>query len=147
MHKGKFGWYPCDITTYHKLKAINLAFDQAVHKMKAWERWERKDPNNRVSRKKLKDSTGRVVGYGVAEPITEPDICSVFCNKVVRKVNWDKNGTYYKDGIERTFVECGASFYEDYRKARYPIENEADCQKLSRSLEEIDKLYLLIKNI
>jgi hypothetical protein len=146
-HQGKYGWYPCDLGTYHKLKAINLAFDQAVHKMKAWERWERKDPKNRVIRRKLKDSTGQVVGYGLAEPMPEPELCPVFCKKVVKKVNFDKASNYHKDGINRTFVELAeSSVYADYRKARYPVASEAEVMPLDISEVRIDKLYLAIKN-
>jgi hypothetical protein len=146
-HQSKYGWYPCDIETYHKLKAINLAYDQAIHKMKAWERWERKDPKNRVIRKKLKDSTGRVVGYGIAELQPEPEICSIFCKKILKKVNFDKANNYYKDGIERIFIEqLEGSVYDDYRKARYPMASEAEVRPLIMSMDRIDKLYLAIKN-
>lgn len=144
--QGKFGWYPCDIETYHKLKAINFAFDQAVHKMKAWERWDRKDVKNRVVRKKLKDSTGRVVGYGLAEPMPEPPLCPIFFKKAVKLVNF-QNGVYYKAGIEKTFVEMSqGSVYDDYRKARYPVSTEAEVQSFNISLEKINELYLAIKH-
>lgn len=146
-HQGKYGWYPCDLETYHKLKAINLAYDQAIHKMKAWKRWERKDPKNRVIRRKLKDSTGQVVGYGLAEPMSEPEICPVFCKKVVKKVYFDKANNYHKNGLDWTDVELiESSVYDDYRKARYPVASEAEVIQLDIGQGRIDKLYLAIKS-
>lgn len=145
-HQGKFGWYPCDLETYRKLKAINLAYNEAIHKLKAWERWERKDPQNRVIRKKLKDSTGQVVGYGIAEPMPEPEVCLVFCEKIVKSVSYDKNGTYHKNGIDRTFVKMiEDSVYDDYRKARYPVPSEADIKPLFMNLDRINQLFSDIK--
>lgn len=145
--QGKWGWYPCDMATYQKLKAINLAYDKALHQMKAWQRWERKDPKNRVSRKKLKDSNGQVVGYGIAEPLPEPEICPIFTSKVVKKCVWDRANNYHKDGIDRTFVKMTQdSVYDDYRKARYPVPSWAEVQPLSMDLDKIDKIYLSIKD-
>jgi hypothetical protein len=127
--QGKWGWYPCNIEVYHKLKAINLAYDNALHQMKTWQRWNRKDPKNRVSRKKLKDSNGQVVGYGIAEPIAEPEICPIFSKKNKDLVKMIEN-----------------SVYEDYRKARYPVGSEAEVLPLSINLAKIDKLYSAIKD-
>lgn len=142
VHEGKYGFYPCDWATYRKLKELNMAYDRALHLKAQWERWDRKEPQNRVIRAKIKDSADRVVGYQVAVPMAEPEICPVFCRKFVKRVQWDKKHLYHKDGKDETFVEMiKLPIYEDYRKARYPAPAEEACGPLSLKLEEIDELH------
>lgn len=139
--QGKYGWYPCDWATYQKLKKLNMAYDKALHEKACWERWDRKEPQNRVVRNKLKDLAGRVVGYAAPTPLPEPELTSIFCKKVVRKVQFDKKGNYHKDGVEETFVEVEKmSIYEDYRKARFPS-TEDNVGSLSLKSELIDELH------
>jgi hypothetical protein len=143
--QGKYGWYPCDWATYRKLKALNIDYDKALHEKARWERWERKEPQNRVVRAKLKDSKGNVVGYAAAIPQTEPEITSIFLTKVVRKTQW-KNGKYYKDGIDETVVELTSlPIFEDYWKSRYPVAGEEGVSSLSMNLDLINELYNKLK--
>jgi hypothetical protein len=123
-HQGKYGYYPCDWDTYRKLKAINFAYSKALHGKKQWERWERKDPKNRVIRVKLKNSAGQVVGYQAPIPMSEPPICPVFC----KKINFDK-------------VVISDSLYDDYRRARYPKPIPEAVEHLKNNLETINWLY------
>lgn len=142
MFQGKYGWYPCDRETYHKLKKLNMAWNKALHAKARWERWDRKEPQNRVIRNKIRNSNGRVVGYQAPVPMPEPAVSPIFCNKILKNVKIDKKGNYHKDGKIETFIEMiGLSIYEDYRKARYPVATEAECTSLSMSLSEIDELY------
>lgn len=141
MHQGKYGWYPCDRETYHKLKKLNMAWNKALHEKSRWERWDRKEPQNRVIRSKIRNSAGQVVGYQAAVPMPEPEIGNLFCQKVVKNVKFTKKGQYFKDGIDETSVEMvGLAIYENYRKARYPVATEGECLELSLTLEEIDDL-------
>jgi len=140
--EGKYGWYPCDVETYHKLKALNMAFTKALHEKAAWDRWDRKEPQNRVIRAKLKNSAGQIVGYAVAVPQPEPALTSIFCKKVIKNVKWGKKGQYYKDGKDETFAELvDLPIYADYRKARYPVAGEEGVDGLSMKLELINELY------
>lgn len=140
--QGKHGWYPCDWATYQKLKALNMDFDKALHQKAAWERWDRKEPQNRVMRARLKDSTGKVVGYAAPIPLPEPELSSIFLKKVVKKVQWSKKGGYHKDGIEETFVELDKlPIFEDYWKSRYPVAGEEGVSPLSLKLDEIEELH------
>lgn len=142
MHQGKYGWYPCDRETYHKLKKLNMAWNKALQTKSRWDRWERKEPQNRVIRSKIRNSNGQVVGYQAAVPMTEPEICTLFCQKVVRNVKFTKKGQYFKDGVDEISVEMiGLAINENYRKARYPVATEAECLELSLTLNEIDSLY------
>jgi hypothetical protein len=57
-------------------------------------------------------------------------------------VQWDKKHHYHKDGKDETFVEMvKLPIYEDYRKARYPVQTEEACGLLSLKLEEINELH------
>ncbi len=140
--KGKYGWYPCDWETYRKLKALNMDYDKALHQKAAWDRWDRKEPQNRVMRAKLKDNNGKVVGYAAPVPLPEPALTSLFCKKVVKNVKWGKKGQYYKDGKDETFVEMVTMpIFEDYWKARYPVAGEEGVSPLSLKLDVIKELY------
>ena len=141
-HQGKFGWYPCDWATYRKLKALNLVYFKALQGKKRWERWERKDPKNRTIRGKLKDSAGRVVGYKAPLPMPEPEICPIFCEKIVTKVNFCKNGINITE-VARVVIED--SLYDDYRNARYPKATKEEVQPLSLNLDTINQLYNKLK--
>ena len=146
--QGKYGWYPCDIETYHKLKKLNMAFNKALHEKAAWERWDRKEPQNRVIRAKLKDSTGRVVGYQASIPMPEPELTSIFCKKVVKRVQWGKKGGFFKDGIDETHIELSdLPIYQDYCNARYPVAGEEGVSSLKMNMEIINELHGKIINI
>jgi hypothetical protein len=147
-HQGKYGWYPCDIETYHKLKKLNMAYDKALHEKAAWDRWDRKEPQNRVIRGKLKNSSGQIVGYQAPLPMPEPELTSIFCKKVVKKVTWGKKGQFYKDGKEETFVELtDLPIYEDYYRARYPVVGEEGVSPLSMKLDLINELHGKLVNM
>ena len=140
--QGKYGWYPCDWATYQKLKALNMDYNKALHEKAAWERWDRKEPQNRVVRAKLKDSKGNVVGYAAPVPQKEPAITSIFLKKVVKRVQWGKKGQYYKDGKDEIFVELtDLPIFEDYWKARYPVAGEEGVSPLSLKLDLINELH------
>ena len=142
MHQGKWGWYPCDRETYHKLKKLNMALTKALSKKSAWERWDRKEPQNRVIRSKIRNSSGQVVGYQAPVSMPEPEVCGIFCQKLVKNVKFGKKGRYYKDGCDETFVEIDSqSIYENYRRARFPVATEVECVELSLTAKEIDELY------
>jgi|SRR5581483_5304168 len=128
-HKGKFGWYPCDWATYQKLKKLNMVYDKALRSKARWDCWNRKEPQNRVSRVKLKDSSGRVVGYGVSVPLKEPEVCPIFCVKIGNLVKM-----------------VDLPIYQDYCRARYPVLGEEGVSGLSMSLELIEKLHNILKN-
>lgn len=141
MVKGKYGYYPCDWTTYQKLKKLNMAYSKALSSKSRWDAWDRKEPQNRVIRAKIRNSNGQVVGYQAGVPLPEPEICPVFCRKVVKSVKWGKKGGFYPNGKDETFVEMvDLPIYKDYRLARYPAPTEEVCG-LSLKLVEIDDLF------
>ena len=78
VYESKFGFHPCDIETYMKLKKLNYWFSQAQHKAAEWNRWARKDEQNRVIRKFIRNDQGQKIGAEIVGPKTEPDLDSIF---------------------------------------------------------------------
>ena len=65
--KSKWGYHACDKQTYFKLKALHKVYHQTVRDVASWNRWNAKQPQNRVVRPKLRHPDGHPYGYG------EPD--------------------------------------------------------------------------
>jgi len=47
VYQSKHGYHPCDHKTFIMLKKLNARIEEAKKKAAAWNRWHRKDPNNR----------------------------------------------------------------------------------------------------
>lgn len=134
--QGKYGFHPCTWETYKKLKEINKALTKAKHQKAAWERWERKQPQNRVMRPKLRDSNGRVVGYMAPIPILEPYLCPIFCEKRI----WPRQPWTKEEMVTINLVYADLEKY--YSEARYPIPYEEACVCFSQSLiQMINEVY------
>tara|TARA_Y100000034_G_scaffold100014_1_gene123135 strand:- start:6750 stop:7337 length:588 start_codon:yes stop_codon:yes gene_type:complete len=129
-HESRWGHHPCDYDTYLKLKELHRYWWKAVQREYEWERWNRKDPQNRVIRHKVRDCDGNVTGYNV-EPRPEPVRSDLFY-KTLKVKTW--NGEREVRSLEY------AEIVTDYRKARTPVADPNQVPKLSLSIEEIDRL-------
>jgi hypothetical protein len=117
--QGRWGWYPCDYDTYRKIRKLYGYYLKSLRMDAAHARWARKEPQNRVLKRKVLDAQGRVCkretvlgedGQPVMRP--EPPIMRVPISH---------------------FVE------EDYRNAKMPKATQADVQPLKLSLSSIDQ--------
>ncbi len=131
-HKSRFGFHPCSYAIYCKLKILAKAYFQTIHDVAVWIRWNRKEPQNRVSRKRIRNDRGQVVGYEESVPIPEPKFCDLFAQKQQNK--WNPLIT------EVVWNKIGETIVDDYRNARYPCAEEA-VMPLKLSEEEIDRFY------
>lgn len=121
IYKSKFGCHPCDKETFLKLKEINKAYIEALRMKAAWDRWYRKAPQNRVMRKKLRNSQGQVVFYMAPVPLPEPPINPIFHEKISFEGQRDVNGVFHKKPILQWKVNMLLEkIPELYREARYP---------------------------
>ena len=123
VFKSRFGFHPCDYTTYLKLKNIKKWYYEWLRAAASWERWHRKEPQNRVIRRKIPGKPGVSCGYEIVGPQPEPVVCPFF-----------GKGTW---------------FLADFENARMPRTEEQAGQlffRLSHSLEEINQLYFKIKS-
>jgi len=80
-HESKFGFHPCDRETYMKLKKLNHWFFQAQQRAARWNRWARKDKQNRVIRRFIRNDKGQKIGCKIVGPMPEPqNIENPFCS-------------------------------------------------------------------
>ena len=73
--QSRFGHHPCDRETYFALKRLRHLWLRTLYRKAAWDRWDRKEPQNRFIRKKLRNSKKQCVGYEPTTiPIKEPKV-------------------------------------------------------------------------
>lgn len=141
MFQSRWGFHPCDYATYRKLKLIHLVYQKAVRMAHAWQRWKRKDPQNRVVRRRIRNDRGQTVGYEPAIPLAEPAFCQVFSQKILEKRQVDKAGKFFREGfLDEKMITDDFGIAEDYRAARKPVK-ESEVRPLRLSVEAIDALY------
>jgi hypothetical protein len=142
VFRSRFGYHPCDYATYRQLKFLNLVYQRAVRLAHAWDRWKRKDPHNRVIRRRIRNEQGQTVGYTEPVPLPEPAICLVFSRKIQEKRFVDKKGKHFKEGfLDDKEVTDAARIPLDYAAARTPVAEPGAIRSLGVSLVEIDSLY------
>jgi hypothetical protein len=142
VFQSRWGLHPCDYSTFRKLKFLNMLYQRAVRMAHAWDRWKRKDPHNRVSRRRIRNEKGQTIGYGEPIPVAEPPICPVFSRKVQEKRFVDKKGNHSKDGfLDERVVTDDPRIATDYSAARKPVSDPGAVRPLRCSLAEIDDWY------
>lgn len=141
-YRSRWGFHPCDYATYRKLKLLNRVHERAVRLAHSWDRWHRKDPHNRVCRRRIRDDQGRTIGYAEPVPIPEPPLCSVFCRKEQERRFVDNKGNYCKDGfLDEKVVTDHGWIATDYSAARKPASEPGAFRPLHGTVAEIDELY------
>jgi hypothetical protein len=142
MFQSRWGFHPCDYHTYRKLKILNRVYRQAIRLAHAWARWKRKDPHNRVLRRRIRNEKGQTIGYEPPVPLPEPRICSVFAQKIVEKRHVDKQGNFSREGfMEEKVVTDDLWIPADYASARKPVADPAEVQPLHHTIAELEELY------
>ncbi|HZU39322.1 MAG TPA: hypothetical protein VFA18_25575 [Gemmataceae bacterium] len=142
MFRSRWGFHPCDYATYRKLKLLNQVYLRAVRLAHAWARWKRKDPHNRVSRRRIRNNKGQTVGYGPPMPLPEPKVCPVFSQKVFEKRYVDKKGTVTREGfMEETVIMINGWISVGYASARRPVAEPDKVQPLHHTAAEMEALY------
>jgi hypothetical protein len=147
VYQSRWGFHPCDYQTYRKLKFLNLAYLKAVRQAHAWMRWKRKDPHNRVIRRRKRDDKGQTIGHEKPIPTPEPRICEVFSRKILEKCYVDKKGNYCKEGfMEEKVVTLDLGTVEDYAACRKPRATMEEVIPLRNSLEAINELFEMARS-
>jgi hypothetical protein len=142
MFQSRWGFHPCDYPTFRKLKFLNQVYLQAVRLAHAWARWHRKDPPNRVIRRRIRNEKGQTLGYEPPVPLPEPRICPVFSQKVFEQRHVDKKGNFSREGfMEEKVVTDDFWIPADYAAARKPVADPAAVQPLHHTLAELEELY------
>lgn len=140
VYQGKYGFHPCDLETYRKLKVIYKVYWESIYRGAAHWRWTAKQPQNRVQRFQ-KGSDGKRVMLAVPKPLPEPSL-TPFQTK-------HKRSSYYYNGRGDKVVyswEVAVINHDvevavlDYQNARTPVV-ESQVRPLKLSLEKINELY------
>jgi len=113
VHRIKWGFVPCDFEKYKFFKELNFRCLQDCIALTARDRWKRKDPQNRVIRKWIRNSNGQKVGHVIVGPRPEPIV---------------KGLHRFQGDIERA-----------YHLARYPLSSETESLAALMELEQIEK--------
>jgi hypothetical protein len=147
VYQSRWGFHPCDYQTYRKLKFLNLAYLKAVRQARAWMRWKRKDPHNRVIRRRKRNDKGQTIGYEKPIPMPAPRICEVFSRKILEKCYVDKKGNYCKEGfMEEKVVMLDLGVAQDYAASRIPRNTKEEVVPLRNSLEAIIELFEIARS-
>jgi hypothetical protein len=142
MFQSRWGFHPCDYSTYRKLKLLHHVYQKALRLAHAWARWKRKDPHNRVMRRRIRNSKGQTIGYEPPVPLAEPRICPIFTQKVLENRHVDKKGTFFRDGfLEEKVVTDDLGIAEDFAGARRVVRETSEVRPLHISVEAIDAFY------
>jgi hypothetical protein len=140
--RSRWGFHPCDYATYRKLRLLNRVYERAVRLAHAWDRWKRKDPHNRVTRRRLRDATGRPICYAEPAPLAEPPLCPLFSRKVQERRFVDKKGRCTPEGfLDDKVVTDGPWIPTDYSAARRPVSDPGAVRPLRCTLAQIDEFY------
>ena len=116
IHESRWGFHPCDYETYSKLKAINKWYWDTIRAQADWDRWKRKEPQNRVIRRWIRNDKRQKIGHEVVGSRPEPQPCSHFGHN-------------------------GNQFSYDYELARHPAAKEY-VRPLVYSIDKINQMYL-----
>ncbi len=104
MFQSRWGFHPCDYATFRKLKFLRHLHQKALRMAHAWERWNRKDPHNRVLRRRIRNAKGQTLGYEPPGALPEPRICPVFSQKVLEKRYVDKKSDLFREGFPMEII-------------------------------------------
>lgn len=148
VHQSKWGFHPISREASQKLRFINGVYAKAQHLAGAWERWERKRPENRVMKRAIKAPDGVKVGTEIVKdalgnPVfhSEPQVCPLFHETVPGHM---KYGGYIRAAaLDNGF---GDKILFASRQARTPQPTPADVLSFPFTEEEIDALYETAKS-
>lgn len=134
VHQSKWGFHPTSYETSKKLRFINKVFAHAQRNASSWQRWERKDPHNRIVKNR---KTGEVI------PLPEPVVCEFFHDKKPTRRSSYNNckipPTCFTNGLGEHFLYLS-------RQARTPVANASDVKPLDFDDAKIDYYFNLAKD-
>lgn len=141
VYTTRWGFVPCSYEVYLLLKELHGRYQKALRQFRAWQRWHRKAPHNRVVRERLRDAQGRRCGCRIVGPRPEPGCCPVFTRWQTLRPN-----AFCGNPAERTVFsfaheeEMGWQIIAAYRQARTPRATSAEVRPLEMPESEIREL-------
>lgn len=142
--QSRWGFHPTSREASKKLRFINGLYAKSLHMAGAWERWNRKDPKNRVQKNIWRDADGKKYGENIIKDeagnpvlIPEPKFCPLFHEKV--KNPWTGKYELKDNGF-------GYKILSMSRQARKPQPSPELVEPIDVTEEEIDRLYEIAVN-
>lgn len=142
VHQSRWGYHPISYESSRKLRFINSVYAKAQHKAGEWERWDRKQPQNRVKRVYLKNIYGQRIRCVEEHLWEEPQIIPYFHEKIPGKTT-----SYYTVLGRAASLGVGEKFLKLSRQARTPQPTPQDVLPFPISEEEIDQVYQIVKTL
>jgi hypothetical protein len=134
VHQSKWGFHPTSYETSKKLRFINKVFALARRNAGSWQRWERKDPHNRVHKNR---KTGEIIS------LNEPVVCELFHEKIPTRRSSYSNckilPNCFSNGLGEHILELS-------RQARIPVANASDVKPLDFDDAKINFYFDLAKD-
>ena len=142
IYQSKWGYHPISLDASKKLRFINGVFSKAQHLAGAWNRWNRKLPENRVVKKIIRSDDGKmkigseIVKDEFGKPLfwKEPQLCPLFYNKTTRYSSTYEISKIVDNGLGESVIFAS-------KQARIPQQNPEDVKKFLFTEEEIDRIY------
>lgn len=130
VHQGKYGYYVCSYEEYLFLKDAHKLFYRAIVDRRRWQRWARKDPDNRLRRvKDVHDAEAKITNWKeipIPEPrcfhLDEHDMRTRSKKYISIKESSSIDGYQYDHLLEQ------------YRIARKPYRSKQECEEAAESL-------------
>ena len=126
VHQSKWGFHPISFSSSKKLRFINSVYEKAQRLAGSWERWNRKEPQNLVIRRAIRNSSGQKIGSEIVKVWDEPKVCSLF---------FQKGSTIARNN------GFGGKILFASKQARTPQPTPEEVLPFHFTEEEIDQLY------
>ncbi len=120
----KWGFVPHSYEDYKKLKELNKIFVRARTQAAQWNRWARKEPQNRVQRRWIRNKEGQKIGHEIVGPISEPVVCDLF----------SKKHRWFDQYVTDNTIEI------EYRNSHKPVATEEEVPERGLISPKIDNL-------
>jgi len=142
VFKSRWGHHPCDYKTFLELKKLNYLYFKALKMRARWERWDRKEPQNRTIKKWKRDLLGRKIGKEIIGHQLEPKLDNIFLEKkITQGYVWDRETQKYVLKDYEIVKIININIMEEYQKAKHPKKNKEDIVELKLTKEDINKWY------
>lgn len=140
--KTKFGYFPCDKTTFQRIKRLHGYYNLAVQMLASWNRWNTKQAKNRITEaREYQDGKTTITSVS---PRPEPKLMPVFCQKSTIVSHFDSNGRFSNS---LTLVQkaslCDMGIPALYEQVRIPRKYTKNLPEMTFS--DYDILSMLIK--
>lgn len=126
VFKGKYGYYACDKEIFTKIKKLHSFYWKALRKYAEWCRWNRKESQNRVIKKWLRNSDGQKYAFDIVGTKPEPTKLPIFLYDPRRYI---PVGGHILDDL---------GILEAYRATRYPRKTQEEVKPIKIAAKWLD---------